>query len=336
MAHQACARIAELLEVPTDMALNPDEFGPDAVVTAGSWTFELSCKRPGSLAAVASALRALDHDIARPRTVIPLVVVPYMGQAAGEHCRNAKVSWLDLSGNAHIIGPGLRIIIEGRPNQFAQRGRPANPFAPMSSRVARWFLMHNEAITQRELARATNLDEGHTSRIVGRLVADGLLERQQSGQLRAPDPDLLLDAWAERYDFHAHEICKGHVAARTGVELTHRLSRDFDALGLRHAFTGLAAAWQWTSFAHYRLTTVFLPEGVYPEIFDRLRGRADERGANVWLIMPNDAGVMSGVTAVDEIQCVHPVQAWLDLRAHPERAPEAAAQLRLEAMNRHG
>ena len=51
-------------------------------------------------------------------------------------------------------------------------------------------------------------------------------------------------------------------------------------------------------------------------------------GANVWLVVPNDEGVFTAAAAKKGIACVHPVQAYLDLQGHPERAGEAADELR--------
>jgi len=48
----------------------------------------------------------------------------------------------------------------------------------------------------------------------------------------------------------------------------------------------------------------------------------------VWLIVPKDPDVFHGVKPVADIPCVHPIQVYLDLQAHPERAEEAAAELR--------
>jgi hypothetical protein len=51
------------------------------------------------------------------------------------------------------------------------------------------------------------------------------------------------------------------------------------------------------------------------------------------LVIPNDEGVFHGAVLREEIRCVHPVQAYLDLHAHPERAEEAAQKLRAEHLN---
>ena len=56
--------------------------------------------------------------------------------------------------------------------------------------------------------------------------------------------------------------------------------------------------------------------------------RGEERGANVWLAVPDDEGVFQGADRRDDVWCAHPVQIYLDLKAHPERSSEAAAHLR--------
>ncbi|MGO8930922.1 MAG: hypothetical protein ACLQU3_29035 [Limisphaerales bacterium] len=56
--------------------------------------------------------------------------------------------------------------------------------------------------------------------------------------------------------------------------------------------------------------------------------RGELRGENVWLVVPNDEGVSEGAAEGEGIRCVHPVQAYLDMKDHPERSAEAAEQLR--------
>jgi hypothetical protein len=78
----------------------------------------------------------------------------------------------------------------------------------------------------------------------------------------------------------------------------------------------------------FRLATFFLSKEPGEKLLKAIGFREDERGANVWLVVPNDDAVFMGAKEVDGIRCVHPLQAYLDLTAHPERAAEAAAELR--------
>jgi hypothetical protein len=283
-----------------------------------------------------------------PKRAIPLVVVPYMGESGRHACEAARVPWMDLSGNAHIVAPGLRIIVDGRPNQFKSPGRPSSVFAPKSARIVRWMLMHPaESFTQRELALATDMTEGYVSRIVSRLEeenyilrggASGEGEHAPRSRLRVRDATILLDAWKEQYRFSKHHIIRGHVASRSGDALTRAVSDALASCGIEHAATGLSAAWQFTSFAAFRTATFFVKDDPSVAISSALGFRAEPRGSNLWFAVPNDEGVFQGSESRDGVRCVHPIQAFLDLQEHPERAPEAAEHLYANFINpnQHG
>lgn len=183
-------------------------------------------------------------------------------------------------------------------------------------------------MSQRQIAQATDMDEGFTSRIVAKLLDDGLAIRDLEGSIRPSDPDLLLDAWSEDYEFSKHQVLRGHIAARSGDELLNRLAEQLRDLGVDHAATGLAAAWHLTRFAGFRMVSLYLSKEPGPELLAEMSFRPDPRGANVWLVVPNDEGVFHGSRVEDGLRCVHPVQIYLDLKDHPERAEEAAEHLR--------
>ncbi len=302
----------------------------DLIVEQGSVRLAVELKGAGDSAAVGTAISAAKVGASRigPK-VLPVVAVPYMGDVGKKLCADAGVSWFDLSGNAHIIAPGLRILIEGKPNRFVRRGRPASVFAPKSARIARRMLIDTQKTwRQQDLARATGLDDGFTSRIIQRLEHDRLVERTSEGTVRVRDANLLLDAWGEVYDFEKHTIVRGHVSARDGEELLGKASGAFEGK-LRYAATGLAAAYLYTQFAAFRLATFFVDRRPPESLLKALGFREEARGANVWLVVPNDVGVFDGADETTKVaHCVHPVQAYVDLKAHPERAPEAATELR--------
>jgi hypothetical protein len=264
---------------------------------------------------------------------IPLILVPYMGRSGMDFCKEHDLSWIDLSGNAHIKAPNLLIHVEGRPNRFKKAGRPANVFAPKSARIVRQLLIEpNQGYNQRELSQETGLDEGHTSRIVRRLEELNLIDRDDKGALRPSNPDELLETWLEAYDFSKHQIIKGHIAARSGEELLKRMVQILSDQKIDYATTGLAGAWQYTHFTKFRVVTLFLADVPGKSLFDQLHFRKDDRGANTWLVVPNDKGVFHGSSVQDDIVCVHPVQVYLDLKGHPERAKEAASMVRQERL----
>ena len=314
---QTSDRLAELIESDCD-ELEPrrirSTYQPDSVLRSGSFVFVVEWKSVATAASIHAVIirvrryaEELDRSGQVYEKVVPLMVVPFMGDVGRERCAEYGVSWMDLSGNARIVAPGLRILIEGKPNRYKRPGRPATAFAPRSSRIARWLLLHpTEPFTQRELARATRTDEGYASRVVRKLLEDGLIVRTDGGAVRTRDPDLLLDAWQEVYDFTKHHVIRGHIAARSGTALLRQLAAVLNRGSVPYAATGLAAAWSLGHFAAFRTATVYLQRELSPDLVAGMSFRDDTRGANVWLVVPNDEGVFHGSMTIEGIVCVHP------------------------------
>jgi Transcriptional regulator, AbiEi antitoxin, Type IV TA system len=178
---------------------------------------------------------------------------------------------------------------------------------------------------QRDLVQTTGLDDGSVSRVVRRLDQELLLEHRER-ELRPRDPNLLLNAWAHDYRFDRHDILRCHLSG-SGIDLARKLGKDLESRGIHHAFTGLPAAWAIDHFASYRLTTVYV-ENDPRDVADQLEARQSSAGANVQLVGPDDIGVFTGEQQRDGLNCVAPLQVYLDLLHLPERAGEAAEHLR--------
>lgn len=325
--HRMPALLASLLDVPDEQVVLNEDSGVDLRVEAAGRRWVAEVKASSSPSAVAAAAEQLDSlgDVAGPDTV-RLLVVPFMTPAGARTAAERGLNWLDLSGNARIRAGDLYVWVEGRPNQFPQRGRPASAFAPKSARITRVLLLEPERWwRQKELAAETGLDNGQTSRVVRRLGDDDLLE-YRSTQFRPRDPEVLLDSWAEAYKFDRHDIVAAHVSG-SGSELAAEVHDRLAEAGVVHAFTGLPAAWALDHHARYRLASVYV-EGDPRSVLEATGMRREERGANVQLIGPDDDGVFTGVREVDGLPCVSPPQVYLDLGHLPERAREAADQLR--------
>lgn len=318
------------LGVPEVVALPlPDEIvRPDYVLQAGPLKFAIEAKNTDDIAHVDAAIRRLAAAQYTVPDAVPLLVVPYMGPKARQYASLRGTSWMDLSGNADIRGPGIRILIDGKPNRFAAPGRPSTAFSPRASRIARVMLAApDRRWLQSELVRETGLSGGYVSKVVGRLVEDGLIPSQSAdGRLSPRSPSTMLDAWAQTYDFAKHSVAKFHGIGRTGPEVLAAVAGRLQAAGVDHAATGLAAAWQISEYADFRLTTIFVSEPLLnPE---SLGLRPVDQGENVWIVTPIDAGVFYAAKDVNGVRCVQPVQAYVDLAGQPERAKEAAAELR--------
>lgn len=279
-----------------------------------------------------ASLESAESSLRRSRTSggVAVVVVPFMGPKAREWARERRIAWVDLSGNAEIHQNGLHVYAEGRKNRYAADGRASNAFAPRFSRVTRVLLADTKTWwKQRDLAAETGLPDGTVSKAVYRLATLDLLERDEAGGIRARAPSLLLDAWAQRYSFKDHDVRRFHAVGRTGHGILRTLGERLSGTQSSWAATGLSAAYMYTQFADFRLTSVYVDR--FPDDPESVGLRPVERGENVWLIGPRDEGVF--YKKVERgVWCVHPVQVYLDLPSHAERAAEAATRLRSEWM----
>jgi hypothetical protein len=328
-------RLAALLELPVTSVIALSGTGPTFTLRTPSHRFAVAWSSSGSVATIAEALRRLKaHEDA-----IRLVAATFMGESGRKRCDEAGVGWFDLSGNASIRAPGMRIAIEGRPNAYVRRGRPSTPFAPKAARVTRTLLLrYPEALRQSQIALATRLSEAYTSVVTRRLIDDRLVDRLEDNRVRAHDPELLLEAWAEAYRFDQHQVTRGTVAARSGEALLERVASAFGTKfegrsdEVPYAATGLAAAWLHQPFAGFRTVTVFTRHRPPRDTLAALGFIDEPRGANLWIVVPKDDGVFDGAKRYTGIVATHPVQTYVDLRGQPERADEAAEHLRLEVL----
>ncbi len=165
-----------------------------------------------------------------------------------------------------------------------------------------------------------------------RLEQEQYLDANDEGAVRPRDPNLLLDAWRGSYDFNRHRILKGHVPARSGDELLQRIANSLSREQVEYAATGLSAAWLMTNFANFRLVTLFVAETPSRSLLKELEFSDEPKGANLWLVVPDDEGVFHGSEQYAGIECVSPVQTYLDLKAQPERAKDAAVELRSQLL----
>ena len=268
-------RLQEVLKrsVKAKVAPNGHE-GPDGVFQAGEFVFVVEAKASNRLASIRQACeQARRYAIEKGPKAIPLVAVPFMGPSGRRACEEAEVGFVDVAGNVHIEAPGLFVHIQGRPNPSSVLGRPSSIFAPRSSRVSRLLLLDPKRWwQQKDIAEEAGIGRGFVSKIVARLNSDGLLEAND-GRVRPSNPNLLLDAWKDEYDFSRHRVVAGHVSARSGEELADRFAEAARKHKVEYGFTGLPAAAKLAPFAGFRLVAVYLRRPPQEMLLQSLRLR---------------------------------------------------------------
>ena len=304
---------------------------PRLEITAGQLVFHVEYRSQSTSDSVGAALTLMRSAAFHGDEVrqVPLVVVPYMGDVGRRMCERAGVAWADLSGNASIQVPGIHVHVLGRPNRYPPRGRPRDLFAAKASRVARTLLrVPDRAWAQGELLEATQLSKGYVSKVLARYREAGFLETRGDDRLWVQDPEGILEAWRASYDFTAQDILRGFVPERDPAAVVARLSRQLRARGIEPAVTGLGAAWHYARFAGHRLSTLFVPSIPSAPVLSEAGFQPGPIGANTWLVEPFDRSVFQDTVSEEGVTFVSPLQAYLDLKGHPERSDEAARALR--------
>jgi Transcriptional regulator, AbiEi antitoxin, Type IV TA system len=310
----------------------------DLIHKISNYVFLIELKKSGNISQISSAVNSLKRSLVQINEpqAIPLIAVPFMGEKGKELCAKEKISWLDLSGNADIKATNLRILIEGKPNLFKLKGRPKDLFATKSSRIARNFLIDPHLVmTQRELTEKTKLNETLVGRVVKEFLREDILSKDKTtGKVWLKNPEILLDSWVENYQFDKHHIIRGFIPQRGGEATMRKIVEVLENNNIEYAASGLAGAWLLTKFANFRLTTFYLKDVPAESIFKELSfSQQSQTGANTWFIIPNDESIFLGMNKYEGINCVHPLQVYLDLKAHPERANEAAQEIRKAYLN---
>lgn len=304
----------------------------DARYQVGRWTVLVQLKWRSDAAHVRHAIEQLRSAAGGGgENEIRLVVVPRMGPTGGALCAQAGMSWMDLDGNAEIVRQDLVVMAAGR-KPWRDRPRSEavlNAFSTRGARLVRTMLADPaRKWSQSELSVESGLDRGYVSKLVRQLAKDGYLEwDKRAHSVAVLRPDLLLSTWREARDFVKEQVVQGTLAARSGVELLRLVADRLRHEQIGYAATGLAAAWQYVHHAQFRIVTVYLRDWVDPTTLWSAEFSSRSPGANLWVVRPKDDGVFMGAASVDGVDCVSPLQTYVDLAGHPERAEEAADEV---------
>jgi len=347
LEQQAVRALTSLLEeVPAikirDVSIEPG--GPDrgidilARINVSGQRYSIVCelKSSGQPRHVRTGLLQLRNYVAHHEPgSLPIFIAPYLSAEAQALCRNEKVGFLDLEGNARLVFDGVFIerLVPNKP--VAAHRELKSLFKPKSARILR-VLLRKPARPWRvaELAGAAQVSLGHVSNVRSALI-DNEWAKLSEGGLVLSKPDALLDAWREDYE---------SPVARREEYYTSLHGRPFDdaarhALGSNSgsgqiAFASFSAA-QWLAPYGRTGTHYFYAESDAIDWLKRdLKLASAQKGENVVVMVPKDSGLfLDVVEPAPGAVCTSPVQTYLDLAQAGERGREAADHLRQEKLS---
>ncbi len=303
-----------------------------------SLRFAAECKRVVNAKALAEAIETI-REMAQAVKLRPLVVLPYLDDAALDRLEAEAVSGIDLCGNGVVIVPDeIYLRRTGSPNRFKTEGVIKNVYRGSSSVAARLFLsVPNFDSVQEALSELARRGGGVTlatvSKVCKRLEEDLIVERKRGGvtTLRLVQPEKLLDRLAANYV--APKVTARVAGKLRGVEpsgFRTLLRKWADRPENRVAVTGSSSVGAYAVMARDGAEEFYCSDvtGLLRFLGDRFQPA--ERFSSVVLLETGDEEVYFDRR---EDLTASPVQTFLELSSGDKRDQETAAQVRRVVMS---
>lgn len=164
---------------------------------------------------LASAIEQARTVAAADKSLLPMVIAPFLGAEALKTLERAGVSGIDLSGNGMVTVPGEWLVWRtGQKNRYPSSAPIKEIYRGTSSLVGRVFLSRPEyprvgAIQEEIRARGGSISVPTVSKVLRTLEADLIVERTAKGGLRLLAPERLLDRLASGYTFTPTQVVRG-------------------------------------------------------------------------------------------------------------------------------
>lgn len=269
----------------------------------------------------------------------PLVIVPYLSEAALRLMEAESVSGLDLSGNGIVLAAGFALRRSGEPNRFKEASSLRNVFWGNSSLLTRCFLLRAQYASLNELrtfalerfrrgvnSGVSQLTKGTVSKVTQILEEENIIARTKEG-MRLIDPDTLVERLKTHYRKPQSARLEGKMSLNTQEAWTRLARQPFRAVvsgeGSAGHYRVLSGQDKWTVYVEdlecARQCLEITPTPLFP---------------NVELIEETSDIVYFDARSEGSILWASPLQTWLEL-AHSGPRERTAADM-LETILRKG
>lgn len=255
-----------------------------------------------------------------------MIAAPFISEEGAKLCREDKVSYFDLAGNCHIAMGMLYIERTGIPNPFEKNAMAApSLYGTRGERILRTLLTApKKSWKVAPLAKLTGVSAGTVS-IVRKLLIERDWAQEGPEGLLLTQPEKLLRDWASVWGRRPVRPV-GYFSRQSLEETEAKLAAFAQTQNRDVALTGAAAAWRHAPMTRYQRTQIYW-DGKPDELARELEWKKTDTGVNVQVFAPRDRGVFAGMTRIEGVPVVGPVQTFLDLQRDPARGQEAAEHL---------
>ena len=279
-------------------------------------------KASGQPRVVRNAINQLDRYRSQWPDSYGVIFAPYISERTAEICRDEGVGYLDLAGNCYLNFQTVFIQKVGLPNPVPARRELRSLYSPKSTRVLRVLLANaRQSWRYQRLAREANVSLGQVANVL-RILRDREWLTDEDDGVRLAAPAEVLTEWAASYNFRKN-VATDYYSLESPAEIEQTLGSVLNDRGIRYALTGFSGAARISPAVRYQRVMAFV-EAMPEDVLERLKLKPVDSGANVTILNPYDEGVFYGAATVDDLQVVHPIQLYLDLRNFKGRGEEAA------------
>ena len=254
-----------------------------------------------------------------------LVAAPFIGPRAREVLAQAGAGYADATGNIRLSldTPPLFIELAGaESNPWREGEEPLRTLkGPGAGRVVRGLCELRPPYGIRELAKRCGAPASTTSRVVGLLDRDSLLNRNSDGRIASVNWPGLVRRWVQDYSLARSNRTRMYLEPRGLPSLLAKLRNT----EWTYAVTASLAAVQRAPVAAPRLAVIYVADATLGA--DRLQLKPAESGANVMLAEPFDRVVFERTWQADGITYTGLAQVAADLLTSPGRAPSEGEEL---------
>lgn len=259
----------------------------------------------------------------------PMLCTYSVSPRVAELCRQNNVAYLDEAGNCWIRTPGLCVHVTGHPSTRPDTRPAVNPFASLSSRIARVLLSDpSKAWTLSDLAKEAKVSVGLAWKVKTALLEEGFIQTSVK-RIILRDAAGLLDAWKKEYEVPAKKVAL-YAIGKTD-ELESKLFACCEASQVRCAMTGLSGAWRSAPMVRYSAASAYVDVGAssttMADLIRCMEAKPVDTGANLILYPTCDESAFFGMRTLAGMNVVSPIQLYLDLLQVAGRGEDAANEI---------
>jgi hypothetical protein len=254
-----------------------------------------------------------------PNTPV-LVLAPWLSARTRDVLAADDINYLDLTGNVRISLPYPPMFISSkgasRDPSPVDRGK-AGVRGPKAGRLVRFLLDVAPPYNVSQIAAATQLAPGYTSRLLHALDSEALIERERRGQVMSVDVPDLIRRWVEDYDVLKTNAASTFVAPNGPKSILEQFAQS--SISPAVAVTGSFAAVRLAPVAGPALLIAYCAD--VDSVAKQLGLLPADLGSNVVLLRPYDPVIWDRTTIDDGVSHVAAAQIAIDCLTGNGRMP---------------